>query len=237
MTSTTGSSPAPGATMWPHPTNVVGMEPLDRTEFVTACRTAYKLASAPEIAAKWDVESTCAGMTVGGLTHHLLAQAKHVARFLGQLPTTHDPIPLLDHYAGAAWVTAEPDDEANTSIRDEGNVAAEAGRDAVLAEVEPLIEQLPDLLRTPREPDTIFIPWQGWALTTDDFLVTRSMELMVHSDDLAASVGLATPDFPDTIAAHVVDLLGGVAMRRHGQAAVVRTLSRPQRAPSSVSAF
>ena len=213
------------------------MEPLDRTEFVTACRTAYKLASAPEIAAKWDVESACAGMTVGGLTHHLLTQAKHVARFLGQPPTTHDPIPLLDHYAGAAWVTAEPDDEANTSIRDEGNVAAEAGRDAVLAEVEPLIEQLPDLLRTPREPDTIFIPWQGWALTTDDFLVTRSMELMVHSDDLAASVGLATPDFPDTIAAHVVDLLGGVAMRRHGQAAVVRTLSRPQRAPSSVSAF
>ncbi len=53
----------------------------------------------------------------------------------------------------------------------------------------------------------------------------------MHSDDLAASVGLPTPEFPDTIAAHVVDLLGGVAMRRHGQAAVVRTLSRPQRAP------
>ena len=213
------------------------MESLSRTEFVTACHTAFRLASRPEVAESWDVESACAGMTVGGLTHHLLTQAKHVARFLGQPPTTHDPIPLLDHYAGAAWVTADPEDEANTSIRDEGNVAAEAGRDAVLAEVEPLIEQLPDLLRTPREPDTIFIPWQGWALTTDDFLVTRSMELMVHSDDLAASVGLATPDFPDTIAAHVVDLLGGVAMRRHGQAAVVRALSRPQRAPASVSAF
>jgi hypothetical protein len=100
-----------------------------------------------------------------------------------------------------------------------------------------LLEQLPDLLRVPREPDTINISWQGWALSTDDFLVTRSMELMVHSDDLATSVGLPTPEFPDTIAAHVVDLLGSVAMRRHGQAAVVRGLSRPQRAPASISAF
>jgi len=213
------------------------MQPLDRTEFVDAGHIAYRLAERPEVAESWDAESSCAGMTVGGLAHHLLAQVKHVARFLAQPPTTDDPIPLLDHYAGAEWVTARPEDEANTSIRDEGNEAARAGRDAVLAEVAPLLDQLPDLLRTPRDPDTIFIPWQGWALTTDDFLVTRSMELMVHSDDLAASVGLHTPEFPDSIAAHVVDLLGGVAMRRHGQAAVVRALSRPQRAPGSVSAF
>ncbi|KRC66396.1 hypothetical protein ASE12_17485 [Aeromicrobium sp. Root236] len=213
------------------------MESLSRTEFVDACHVALRLASRPEVAEAWDAESACAGMTVGGLTHHLLAQAKYVARFLGQPPTTDSPIPLLDHYAGAAWVSAAPEDEANTSIRDEGNDAAAVGRDAVLAEVEPLIAQLPDLLRTPRDPDTIFIPWQGWALTTDHFLVTRSMEIMVHSDDLAASVGLPTPEFPDSIAAHVVDLLGGVAVRRHGQAAVIRGLSRPQRAPGSISAF
>ena len=213
------------------------MKPLDRTELVDACHTAYRLGGRPEVADAWDNESACAGMTVGGLTHHLLAQVRHVATLLAEPPKTDAPIPLLDHYGQAAWVTAEPEDEANTSIRDGGNEAAAAGRDAVLAEIAPLLEQLPDLLRAPRDPDTIFIPWQGWALTTDDFLVTRSMELVVHSDDLAASVGLPTPEFPDTIAAHVVDLLGGVAMRRHGQAAVVRALSRPQRAPASISAF
>jgi hypothetical protein len=213
------------------------MEPLDRREFVDACHTAFRLAGRPEVAESWDDESACAGMTVGGLTHHLLAQVRHVATFLAEPATVDAPIPLLDHYARAEWVSAEPEDEANTSIRDGGNEAAAAGRDAVLAEITPLLDRLPDLLRTQRDPDTIFIPWQGWALTTDDFLVTRSMELMVHSDDLAASVRLPTPEFPDTIAAHVVDLLGGVAMRRHGQAAVVRALSRPQRAPASVSAF
>jgi hypothetical protein len=213
------------------------MESLDRPAFVLACHTASELSSSPEVAEAWDTESACAGMTVGGLTHHLVSQIRHVARLVAQPPTADEPIALLDHYARAAWVSAEPEDEANASIRDSDNQAAGAGRDAVLAEVAPLLEQLSDLLGTPREPDTVVIPWQSWALTTDDFLVTRSMELMVHSDDLAASVGLPTPGFPDPIAARVVDLLGGVAMRRHGQAAVVRALSRPQRAPASVSAF
>jgi hypothetical protein len=213
------------------------MEPFDRNQFPAACRAAFELASTPEVARAWDTGSACAGMTVGGLTHHLLGQIRHAARFLGQPPTDDSPIPLLDHYARAEWVSAELEDEVNVSIRDGDNDAATAGRDAVLTEVAPLLEQLPDLLRTPRDPDTIFITWQGWALSTDDFLVTRSMELVVHSDDLAASVGLPTPTFPDTIVADVVDLLGGVAVRRHGQAAVVRALSRPQRAPASISAF
>jgi hypothetical protein len=213
------------------------MEPLDRTEFVTACRTAYALASTPEVAAAWDTESACAGMTVGGLTHHLIGQVRHVAGLLATPPTSAAPIPLLDHYDRADWVTADPDDEANASIRDGGNEGAAVGQDAVLAEIAPLLDRLPELLRAPRDPDTIFIAWQGWALSTDDFLVTRSMELVVHSDDLASSVDLPTPTFPDTIVAHVIDLLGGVAVRRHGQSAVVRTLSRPQRAPESISAF
>lgn len=211
--------------------------PIDRTEFVTACRTTLSLASSPEVAAAWDTESACAGMTVGGLTHHVLGQIRHVAGFLDQPPSSDEPIQLLDHYARAAWVEAEPDDEANTSIRDGGNAAATAGPEAVLEVVRELLERLPDLLSAPREPDTAFITWQGWALTTDDFLVTRAMELVVHADDLAASVSLPTPDFPDGIVDHVTHLLTGVALRRHGQTAVVRALSRPQRAPGSVSAF
>ena len=107
----------------------------------------------------------------------------------------------------------------------------------MLAEIAPLLDHLPDALHAPRDPDTVFIPWHGWALTTDDFLVTRSMELVVHSDDLAASVGLPTPDFPDTIAAHVVDLLGRSrdASPRPGSGG---TCPEPAAAaPASVSAF
>jgi hypothetical protein len=83
----------------------------------------------------------------------------------------------------------------------------------------------------------VLVPWQGWSLTAHDFAVTRLMEMVVHSDDLAASIDVPTPEFPAEAVQRVVDLLAGVAAERHGQAAVLRTLSRPQRAPASVSAF
>ena len=90
----------------------------------------------------------------------------------------------------------------------------------------------------PSVPTTpILVPWQGWALTAHDFLVTRLMETVVHSDDLAASVGLPTPDFPDAVVTPVLDLLTTLAVRRHGATALVRTLARPQRAPATVAAF
>jgi hypothetical protein len=77
----------------------------------------------------------------------------------------------------------------------------------------------------------VLIPWQGWSL------VTRMMEIVVHSDDLAASVELDTPEFPESVITPVLALLTGLAVRRHGATAVVRALTRPQRAPDSVAAF
>ena len=38
---------------------------------------------------------------------------------------------------------------------------------------------------------TTYVPWQDCCLATDDFLVVRLMEVVVHADDLAASVGSA----------------------------------------------
>lgn len=226
-----------GAEMSVPRVNVTSMESTDRADVVTAARTCFALAGDPAVAASWDADSACAGMTVGGLAHHLVGQIRHIANLLTEPPTAESPIPLLEHYARAAWVRAPADDDANTSIRDNDNAAASAGPAAVLGEIPSLLDQLPELLELPRSPDTVNISWQGWTLATDDFLVMRSMELVVHSDDLAASVGLTTPTFPDSTVARVVGLLAGIAVRRHGQSAIVRALSRPQRAPGSVSAF
>ena len=74
-------------------------------------------------------------------------------------------------------------------------------------------------------------------MTLDDFLLTRLIELVVHSDDLAASVGLETPQLPADVVDPVVDLLARLAVHRHGPTAVIRTLSRAERAPATISAF
>ena len=205
--------------------------------FLAAVDLSLDLAARPEVRGAWERESACAGMTVGGLTHHLLKQAGNTVRGLRATPDGAPPIALLEHYARAAWVEAGPEDEANVSIRDGENDGAQVGPDVVLELAAEWADDLPALLEAARDPDTIFIPWQGWSLTTEDFLTTRMMELVVHGDDLAASVGLDTPTYPGGVLTPVLGLLTGVAVRRHGQTAVVRGLSRPQRAPASISAF
>jgi hypothetical protein len=81
------------------------------------------------------------------------------------------------------------------------------------------------------------MPWVGWALTLDDFLTTRTMELAVHMDDLAVSVGLAAPGLPDDAFDPVLMLLSRLAARRHGQAALLRALARAERAPAAINAI
>ena len=81
------------------------------------------------------------------------------------------------------------------------------------------------------------MPWQGWALRRDDFLVMRMMEIVVHSDDLGASVGITAPTVGPAVLQPVLALLTRLAVRRHGQSAVVAALTRAERAPARINAF
>lgn len=217
------------------------LEPLEptgrglREPFAEAVLVATDLVLRPEVAEAWSRESACADMSVGGLARHVVSQWFNAERLLRTAPGP-EVISALDHYARAAWVTADHDDEANADIREGSEELAHEGVAAMRELIERLAGDLADVLASDRS-GPVPIPWQGWSLSEDDFLLTRLMEIVVHSDDLAASVGLATPEFPDDVIAPVLALLTAIASRRHGQAAVVRALSRPQRAPASVSAF
>jgi hypothetical protein len=213
------------------------VHPQQTPPFAAAARIAADLVLGPEVTRHWAAESACAGMSVGGLACHLGSQTDLVVRLLRAGPADLTPIPLAEHYARAAWVHTGPDDEANVGIREGSDAQAAAGPDALATLLEGRLAELPEVLDGVDPGVAVLIPWQGWALTARDFLVTRSMETVVHSDDLAASVRVPTPDFPDSVVGPVLDLLTGLALRRHGATALVRTLARPQRAPATVAAF
>ena len=193
----------------------------------------------PELRDEWLLESSCAGMTNGGLANHLADQLTNTVRLLAAEPSELTPIPVVEHYRRASWVHSGLDEDANTSIRDGSNEQASGGVEALTARVASDLEALPAALdaATLRSPDAVLVPWQGWALTTRDFLVTRLMEIAVHSDDLATGLGVPPPQLPDEVASDVLALLTAVSVDRHGQTALLRALSRPDRAPSNVSAF
>jgi hypothetical protein len=212
---------------------------------LTAIRDAYLLAASsavallrePVVALRWTEPSALADFTVGGLAAHLAAQVESVPARLAEPAPTTPPIDLAEHYSRAAWVGADLDDEANLAIRGRGEELAADGPAAVLARAEAAAAQLGALLTAAGPDRTVSPPAGPWALTLDDFLLTRTMEIAVHSDDLACSVGLDGPDLPGPVLVPVFALLTSLAVRRHGATALLRTLSRSERAPATVSAF
>lgn len=213
------------------------MNDAGRSSFVAAARIAADLVRRPEVTERWTDESACAGMSVGGLAWHLASQVTNTVRVVGAPPSGDPPIPLIEHYVRAAWVHSGLDEEANVGIRESSDAEAAAGPRALDELLDEHLDRLAEVLVAADPEAPVLIPWQGWSLSLHDWLVTRKMEIVVHSDDLAASVGVPTPEFPEPVLTPVLALLTAVATRRHGQAALVRALSRPQRAPSSVSAF
>jgi Mycothiol maleylpyruvate isomerase N-terminal domain len=208
-----------------------------RDAFLEAADSAIALLSRPEVSDQWDSPSALAEWSVGGLAGHLASEVPIVLQVLAAPVGDERPIPLAEHYARAAWVTSAVDDDVNIAIRRSTDDAAAAGpaelvegttaaRDAVAT---ALVDQPADRV--------VVIPWQGWALTLGDFLVTRMMEIAVHSDDLAASVGVEAPGLSAAVLDPVLTLLTGLAVRRHGQAAVLRALTRRERAGASIAAF
>jgi hypothetical protein len=211
---------------------------LDRTVVSHATDLVAGLVARPEVAAAWTRESSCVGMSVGGLTRHLASQSINVVTLLRadrSASAGAETIELLEHYARASWVATDLDSEANRAIRTSADREASDGPDAAATALADARNQLDAVLAD--APPTTYIPWQGWALATDDFLVTRLMEMVVHSDDLAASVDVPSPEFGADVLDPVLRLLSALAVRRHGKDAVLRTLSRPQRAPATISAF
>ena len=204
--------------------------------YLIAVESVADLLSRAEVAERWEAPSALAEWSVAGLAGHLAGQAIHTGDRLREEPGS-DPIPLDEHYHRVTWIGAEVGDEQSVDIREGGQRTAAEGVDALVGQVRQARVQLPELLASTSPDRPVLIPWQGWSVRRDDFLTTRMMEITVHSDDLAASVGLNAPELPDEVLRPVLSLLTRLAMRRHGQSAVVAALARAERAPDRINAF
>ena len=213
------------------------VQSVDRDVLSRAVDSITGLVAAPEVGAAWERPSVLPGMTVGGLTRHLVSQPECAVEFLRiQPPPPHaDVVSLAELYRRTDWFLAPVDAAENTSIRDDFNEMAAGGAEHSTAILGRARTALPAAIAD-AGPVT-YVPWQDCALLTEDFLVVRLMEVVVHADDLAASVGLPTPEFDDEVAHPVAALLAILAARRYGIGATVRTLARAERADVSTSAF
>ncbi|HEX5997468.1 MAG TPA: maleylpyruvate isomerase N-terminal domain-containing protein [Jiangellales bacterium] len=212
------------------------MTPL-REAYLLAGESAVGLISDPMVEAAWLNESALPRLSVGGLAAHLAGQLVFVVRTLDDPVRPAEQVGLLDHYTRVRWIGADLDAEANVRIRDGGETEAAGGARAVARRAAESIRELRERLSAEPTHRIVRPPAGPWGLALDDFLVTRMMEIVVHSDDLACSIGVATPELPSSVIEPVLTLLTALAVRRHGATALVRALSRAERAPATIAAI
>jgi hypothetical protein len=206
-------------------------------EYVAAAATAIDLVALPPVGAAWADRSALPDWTVGGLAAHLLGQVFSVTSTLETPTDGAETVSLLAHYEQVPWRGVALDEPANVRIRAGGAENAESGQVQLVDRARGELTELAAVLPRLAGDRVVRAPWNPWALTLDDFLTTRLMEIAVHSDDLAVSVGVATPALPDEVSRTVRHLLVDLAAQRHGDTAVLRGLARAERAPASIAAL
>lgn len=208
-----------------------------RELYLRTAMTVFPLLRDPAVAAAWDGPSALEKFSVCGLAGHLARQIFSVSQVLDRPATDAPLVTLFEHYTRSSWVGADVDSEDSIGVREHGEELAAGGAQALAAEAESALATLRRLLPEQPADRVVSPPWTGWSLTLDDFLATRMLELAVHGDDLAVSVGVAPPALPGDTVDLVVGLLARLAVHRHGATPVLRALSRSERAPASIAAI
>jgi hypothetical protein len=197
-----------------------------RLTFLAAAAEARSILVLPEVEDRWNQESALPRMTVGALAAHLARAVLTVQTYLAA-PVHGDvePISGAAYYAGMQ-ATADVDSEANVAIRTRASQAASDGVRAVVESFDSCVTALRHALTD--EPDGRLVEVYGeLVLPLDEYLLTRIVELTIHTDDLCASVNRPTPALSGMRV--TIALLVDAAELRHGEVAVLHALARRER--------
>lgn len=198
-----------------------------RLAFLAAAGAARPLLSLAEVGEHWNEPSALAEMTVGALAAHLVRAVTTVGQYLDSPVRNHHEEPLS---AGAYLASFTGTDDLaspfNTGIRERAAALAAEGHRALLDTLEHAANHL--RVRLADEPEDRRVEvYGGFVLPLDEYLVTRIVELTLHSDDLCVSLGRPTPSLPGT--ALTIQALVDAATIRHGETAVLHALARRER--------
>lgn len=200
-----------------------------RGEYLALAEVAFTMLADAAISNRWTEPSALATWTVGGLAAHT---ARAVITVFGYLDVPVDNSQPLVADAAEYYLLVIPAGDADEGVargvRQRAEASAARGHAVVLEEYREALDQL--TARLPHEPTgRLMSVIGGRRIALEDYLVTRMVELTVHLDDLAVSLGL--PHAATGAESRAIDALLGTARRRHGDLAVLRALARRERDP------
>lgn len=206
------------------------MPSVTRAVFLEAAAAAVRLLEEPAVTATWGDASVLAEYTVGGLTAHLVRAVSTSLGYLDQEPVDRAPDTDAAGYFLEALGHLDPvDSELHRSVRQRSDDMAASGPLAVLDATRAALQSLTGRLEV--EPDDrVVVVFGGAVMSLDEYLETRIVELVVHSDDLAESCPGVEASVPEKAWAVARRVVAEVAARRMGDRQFVLGLSRSERA-------
>ncbi len=204
-----------------------------RGAFFDAADGTSRLLQEDAVVAAWERPSMVEGFSVGGLAGHVYTALRRVEVALDEpLPEPARQVGVVEFY-GVNRIDSPADlgSGLHPLLRGDGERRARQGPLAVQQKFVDLVARLRRRLAV--EPSERLVPVvqvsQG-VTTLDEYLATRVVELVVHGDDIAASVGVSEPGLPASAMSMAIDTLVELARGRSGDIEVVRAFARSERA-------
>lgn len=217
------------------------MQSLARQTYLSCCEATEKALANPDVETNWNQDSCLEHMTVGALAAHLARSVTLVPQYFVDPPTapeqpsstsqdtqdrTESPVLNAAEYYKAVY-NLIPAEELNAGVLARAISEAELGPGDLRSKVAAAIEWMHTVL--PRiDPDAPQAVVAGILVSADEYLNTRTVEIVTHLDDLAVStpsVQLAPQNAYRLASQVAVDL----AIARHGPREVLANLARAER--------
>jgi uncharacterized protein (TIGR03083 family) len=201
-------------------------------DYLATADVAVALLREPAVGHHWGEPSALPEFRINGLAGHLAMALFRALDVLDTpLPEGVAPVDAVAYFA--ATPPGQPvDHPIQQIIRQVSEEVAGESQAHLIGQVDAVLDKLHTTL--PTLPPDRPVCFRGRVLRYDQWLVTRTIELAVHTDDLAVSLDIETPALP--AADLVLTTLVRIAAAHHGAVPVLRSLSRRERA-AVISAF
>ncbi len=198
-------------------------------------QTLVEALSNPIIAQRWEEPCALEGYTVGGLAAHTARSIRTVLIYLDGPEPAGTPISAAQYFLNGLRDEDPIDSELHLGIRRRAADAAANGSEEILRTATADLSSLTERLRT--TADRTVEVFGGATMVLSEYLITRLVEMVVHLDDLAHSIGSDLPEPPGAAIDLTLATLFEMAVARHGPAAMLRALSREERSTVFPRAF
>jgi hypothetical protein len=212
------------------------LEPADVGDYLSAVDWLVAILESDAVADAWSGPSALANYSVGGLAAHAVMGGVLRLRDLLQAaePGGGHRVTLYDYFGPNRVDDAAVDDPLFVQLRAAAESMAGQGPRALAITCRAGRDALATVLaqtRAERNVDVVRVP--GGTVAAGDYLQTRVLEVIVHGDDLVASVtGLSVAEPPAGALAACLELCMQLARAHLGDRDALRAFTRTERVPT-----